>query len=189
MTIYQKSIWGIITLLGIMLSIWTTMLALHEDNESPNTTSSSADAFMQNVSAVFLDKEGKPSLKINTPEMIHYEKEDATLLTTPEITLYRKSPNPWYITAQYGKATAGIENVTFWQNVVLHHAADDHNPATVIKTATLTFHPHQKTAETTDPIVMEQPNLIVKSVGMLADMKTGNIKLLSHTQGEYVPNS
>ncbi|MCW5582746.1 MAG: LPS export ABC transporter periplasmic protein LptC, partial [Gammaproteobacteria bacterium] len=63
------------------------------------------------------------------------------------------------------------------------------SPATLIKTPTLSVQPNKQIAETNDLITLIQPNLVVKSTGMYADMNTGNIKLLSQARGEYVPNS
>jgi len=147
------------------------------------------DAIMENVSAVIMDKQGKPSLKIVSPRMLHFAANDTTQLLEPELTLYRKSPKPWFIKAKYAKATQGIEKVNFWEDVSIHHAADQGNPATLIRTPTLTVHPNKQIALTDDLITLIQPNLIVKATGMFADMNTGDIKLISQARGEYVPNS
>jgi lipopolysaccharide export system protein LptC len=143
---------------------------------------------MENITAVIMDKQGKPSLKIVTPKMVHYAANDTTHLTSPKLTLYRKSPQPWFITAAFAKATQGIENVNFWDNVVVKHAADNSSPSTLIKTSTLMVHPNQQIAETHDVITLLQPNLVINATGMHADMNTGDIKLLSAARGEYVPN-
>jgi lipopolysaccharide export system protein LptC len=147
------------------------------------------DAIMEDVHALIMNQQGRPEMKIVTPKMIHFIENDTTNLIAPKLTLYRKSPNPWYITARFGKATQGIENVDFWDNVTIHHAADQNNPATLIKTSTLTVHPKQKTAETKAFITMVQPQIIIKAIGMRANMNTGDINLLAQTRGEYAPNS
>ena len=146
------------------------------------------DAFMEDVVTTILDKEGNPKLEITTPKMVHFSKEDTTRLLTPHLTLYRDSPEPWYITSQYAKAWQGIENVNFWQDVNIQHAADEKSPQTTIKTSTLTVHPNQRTAQTDAPITLLQPNMTVNAVGMFADMNSGDIKLLSNTRGEYFPD-
>jgi lipopolysaccharide export system protein LptC len=112
-----------------------------------------------------------------------------THLSTPQLTLYRKSPVPWYVTSKFAEATKGAEHVNFREDVMVQHAADQHNPATVIKTATLTVLPNAEVAETSDEITMEQPNIVIKGIGMRADMNTGDIQLLSQARGVYVPNS
>lgn len=152
-------------------------------------TASLPDAIMEDVTALIMDKQGKPTMKVITPKLIHFTADDTTHFTTPQLIFYRKSPKPWYVTSKYARATQGIENVHFSNDVIVHHAADDRNPATLIKTTQLTVHPNQQTAETDEFITLIQPNITVKATGMFADMNTGDIKLLSQARGEYEPNS
>src|SRR3990167_2653924 len=137
------------------------------------------DAYMENVTAIIVDKVGKISMKIVTPKMLHYAQNDKTDFIDPQLTLYHKSPNPWFVESRTAQALHGINNVVFKGDVTIHHPADYNNPATVIKTTTLTVHPNERTAETTEAITMIQPNSVIKAVGMHADMDSGNIRLLS----------
>lgn len=172
-----------------LASLITIAFIFYRPTVNPTSTAPELpDAIMENVVSVIYDKLGKPRLKIATPRMVHYIENDVTNLTTPEVTLYRKSPQPWRITAHYAKATDGTDNVDFWDNVIIQHNGDLHAPTTLIKTPTLTVHPDSQTAQTNDPIMLIQPNIVVKSVGMFADMDNGNIKLLSEAIGEYVPD-
>lgn len=164
-------------------------LAYGPDMSSGRDENLMPDAYMENVTAIILDKVGKVTMKIVTPRMVHYAKDDTTDFTDPQLTLYHKSPNPWFIESKTAKAWHGIDNVIFKDDVTIHHPADYNNPATVIKTTTLTVHPNEKIAETAEPITMIQPNSVMKAIGMHADMDSGNIRLLSQAQGEYVPES
>lgn len=176
-----------ITVVG--LTVWTTMLSLRPNAAPVINTSMYPDAIMEDVTAVVLDKQGKPSMKIVTPKMVHYNENDTTHLTSPKLTIYRQSPKPWVITAEFAKATQGTENIHFQENVIVHHPADATNPATLIKTSSLLVHPDSQIAETTALITLIQPSLTVKATGMYANMKNGDIKLLSRARGEYVPSS
>jgi lipopolysaccharide export system protein LptC len=147
------------------------------------------DAYMEEVNALIMDKDGKLKMKIQTPRLVHFNNDDITNLTAPLITLYRQSPMPWYISSNYAKSTQGIDNVHFRENVVIRHAMDKSTPETVIKTTSLMVHPNAKTAETNELITLLQPNLTMTSIGMIANMDSGDIKLLSQPRGEYVPNS
>lgn len=177
----------IVSVLGI--TTWVMYFSMHTEQPVAAPQALRADAIMEDVSAVIMDKQGKPSMKIIAPKMIHFALHDTTRLIDPELTLYRKSPKPWYIKAKNAKATEGIDNVNFWDDVTLHHAADENNPVTLIKTPSLTVQPGKQIALTKDLITLIQPNLVVKATGMYADMNTGDIKLISQARGEYVPNS
>lgn len=171
------------------VTTWTTYLSYRPQHVAAPNIKKLPDAYMEEIVALVLDKQGKPSMKVVTPKMVHYAENDTARLTSPQITLYRKSPTPWYISADYATTANGAEYVNLWDNVVIHHAADDNNPATLIKTQTLALQPNKQIAETNNVITLIQPNLVVKATGMYADMNTGNIKLLSQARGEYVPNS
>ncbi|TAK77517.1 MAG: LPS export ABC transporter periplasmic protein LptC [Gammaproteobacteria bacterium] len=171
------------------LAAWTTFMSYRPQTPNAAPPSNLPDAYMEDVVAVIMDKEGKPKMKIVTPKMVHYGENDTTQLTSPELTLYRQSPQPWHITSRYAKAMEGTDIVDFWDNVMILHTADKNNPATVVKTTALTVYPNKQTAETKEFITLEQPHLLVKAVGMQADMNTGDIKLLSQTRGEYVSDS
>ncbi len=167
------------------LAVWTTLLSFHPP-AIVTVNNNSPDAFMEDVVALIMDKQGKPHMKIVTPKLVHYPEKDTTQLTSPELTLYRNSLEPWFIKSRFATATDGTDYIHFWDNVTIHHAADENNAATFIKTTTLTVFPNKKLAETNQLITLIQPNLLVKSLGMKANMNTGDIKLLSEARGEYV---
>src|SRR5688500_14629018 len=123
---YKNTLISFIMIIIVGLTAWSTMLPY-----SPKNTLTSAsphllpDAFMEDISALILDKQGKPKMKIVTPKMVHYTENDTSNLIKPQLTLYRKSPKPWFISSHYAKATQGIDKVDFWENVNIHHAADE----------------------------------------------------------------
>ena len=184
---YRNIILSFMMMVGVGLAGWTIFVAYRPTTNITPKSAALPDAFMEDIKTIILDKYGKPKMKLSTPKLIHFTENDTTQLQAPQLTLYRKSPNPWYITAQHAQATDGIDNIRFWENVIIHRAADENNPATVIKTSLLIVHPNQKTAETSHFITLNQPNLVVKATGMYANMNTGDIKLLSNARGEYVP--
>ncbi len=186
---YKNSITSTILIAAMALATWVTMLAFWPQSITVAPANNQPDAYMEDVTAVFMDKFGKPRMKIVTPKLIHYAANDTTNLTQPQITLYRKSPAPWFITSRYATATHGIDNVDFKDDVTIHHPADENMPATLIKAPTLIVHPTVETAETNEQIELIQPNITIKATGMRADMDSGVIKLLSQAKGEYVPDS
>lgn len=186
---YKGSMTSVVIIAAISFAAWLTLLSIWPQNSVIGTTAiEQPDAYMEDVNAVFMDKFGKPKLKIATPKLTHFQTNDTTNFDSPQLTIYRKSPAPWYVSSHYAKATHGIDNVDFREDVTIHHPGDQHMPATIIKAPTLIVHPNNETAETNEPIELIQPNLVVKAVGMRANMNSGAIKLLSQAKGEYVPD-
>lgn len=185
---YKNLIISLSLLLTITLLTWMSIgFWSYRTQEVKLLNPNLPDAFMQDVVALLLDKEGHLKLKIVSPKLIHYVSDDTTRLYFPKLTLYRKSPKPWLITAKNAKATDGIENIDFWDNVVIHHEEDDRNPSTLIKTSALTVFPNQNLAETEKHITLIQPSLKVNAKGMKANLNTGDVNLLSEAKGEYAP--
>jgi lipopolysaccharide export system protein LptC len=144
---------------------------------------------MEEVTAIIMNKDGHPSLRVESPKLEHYAENDRTNIIKPHITIYRDSPEPWTIHADYAKTTHGTEQIYFWGHVVIYHENDIKNPTTSIKTDTLTVFPEEQIAQTGDQIVITQPDTFIEAVGMLANLNEGTVKLLSQTRGEYVPHS
>jgi lipopolysaccharide export system protein LptC len=178
--------YAFLLMLAIGLSSWSIIVSHPFHTPILQSDPKEADSFMQDVVAVIFNKEGKPALKLEAPHMIHYPENDSTLISTPHVTIYRQTPKPWYVDAEHAKTNHGINEIVFWSHVNIHHPADQENPKTSLKTATLTIHPDQKTAVTDQPIIFNQPDTTIHAIGMLADWEAGTIKLLSETQGDYV---
>ncbi len=147
------------------------------------------DSYMENITATIIDKTGFQVLKIESPKMVHYSKNDTMDITTPHITFFRQSPEPWHINSDFAKATQGIEQILFWSNVVIHHNEDIAAHTTTMKTETLTVFPAKKIASTQDAVLITQPDTTIRAIGMWANLNDGIIKLLTDTKGEYAPNS
>ncbi len=181
----------IVTLLLILaagLSSWSILIS-KKAHITPSGKPNEPDAFMENVTATIINKEGVRSILIESPRMVHYAENDTTVIETPKITIYRNSPEPWLINSDYARATQGTNKIFFWSNVVIHHPYDESTPITTFKTNTLTVFPQDKRAETADAVVLTQPETVVHAVGMTANLNDGEVKLLSQARGEYVPSS
>ena len=186
--VYSYKLVSVLMLALIGLTLLVTLSPFGADHKTVAPLSDLPDAFMENVTVLIFDKQGKPKMKIAAPKMVHYTNNDTTQLNVPTITLYRQSPQPWYITSHYAEAKHGADQVDFRDNVVVQHAADINAPATIIKTETLTILPNIEIAETQDAITMTQPNIVIHGIGMRANIQSGDIQLLSQARGEYVPS-
>ncbi|MBV8802095.1 MAG: LPS export ABC transporter periplasmic protein LptC [Gammaproteobacteria bacterium] len=184
----KNSLIGLLLILSIGLSSWSILIGKKSQALAPTNSSTEPDAYMEEVIAIILNKQGAPSMKIETPKMVHYAENDVTDISKPHITVYRQSPEPWYINSTFAKAKDGIDQILFWDNVIIHHAEDSANPTTTMTTTSLTVFPNQQLAKTDQSITVTQPNATLHAVGMLANMNDGTVKLLSNARGEYVPS-
>lgn len=180
---------GLLLIAAAALSLWSIWLTRQSSPTHP-ISSNRPDAFMEDVTALIINKEGKPVLKVVAPKMTHYPADDSTDINTPTITVFRKeSPNPWFINANHAKTIQGIQQINFWENVVIHHPADKRNPLTTMHTNSLTVFPEKQIAETQEPVVIKQPASTIHAIGMLANLNDATVRLLSQAREDYVPNS
>lgn len=170
-------------LLALGLSTWSIFLSSQSRMKYQNAIDQ-PDAFMENVTATMMNKQGKPALKIETAKMIHYPNDSARV-EAPHITIYRDSPQPWSIDAAYAILTEGLAEITFHHNVIIHHPHDPKHPQTIMRTDSLKVLPEKKIAHTDDSITLLQPNLTVYAIGMLANLNDSTVKLLSQARQEY----
>ena len=169
---------------AVLLSGWSAFIIYHKESALPDTLGR-PDAYMEDVVATVIDKQGHPTLKMVASKMTHYLHNDATEITKPLLTLYRKSPKPWQLTALHAKSQQGLSQIVLWEDVVIHHPGDGQNEKTTLLTPTLTVFPDKQLATTTDPVVIIQPNTEIHAIGMNADLASGSVKLLSQARGEY----
>lgn len=185
--ILRKNLICLLCFTACALSLWSIFLLSKSNILTTTDTSHEKDGFMEGVIAVAINKQGEPALKLETPMMVHYPDNDTTELATPHVIIYRHSTEPWHINAKYAKSTQGLTEITFWNNVVIHHLPDKSNPFTTIHTETLTIIPNQHIAKTDDRITVTQPNMAATGIGMLADWNNGTVQL-QNAKEEYVPN-
>jgi lipopolysaccharide export system protein LptC len=176
-------------IISVALSSWSIFVSNRTPLISHPKSERLPDAFMEDIVALILNKQGTPALKVVAPKMVHYSNDDATEIQNPIVTIYHHSPNPWKIHSDFAKTVQGISQILFWSHVVIHHLQDQENPTTTMQTTALTVFPDKQVAETDQPVTILQPDSTVEAVGMTADINDGTIKLLSKAKGEYVPTS
>jgi lipopolysaccharide export system protein LptC len=189
LTALRNTTISLLLMLAAGLSIWSIIISNKHPAPTVQNDPAKADSYMEDVIATMLGKDGKPTLKLISPKMIHFPENDSTKILTPRLTIFRKSPNPWYVDADYAKTKNGISEILFWDHVVIHHPSDIENPNTSLQTQALTIFPDQQIARTDLPVTFIQPDTVVHAKGMLANLNDSTIKLLSETQGDYVPNN
>lgn len=181
---------GFLIIIAMGLSMWSILITRQSISTSSETASDRPDAFMEDVVATVIDKEGAPALKVVAPKVVHYVENDATDMTSPIITIYRKdSPNPWFINADHAKATQGVDQIVFQNKVTIHHPTDSRYPTTIMHTDSLTVFPEKQLAQTKEAIIINQPASTIHAIGMLANLDDGTVKLLSEAREEYAPGS
>jgi LPS export ABC transporter protein LptC len=82
---------GGLLILAIGLSLLSIRLMTHPPVTSDGLNNQ-PDAWMEDVIATMINKNGQPALKIVSPKMVHYAEDDTTNITQP---IKRKRRREW----------------------------------------------------------------------------------------------
>lgn len=169
----------------VLAAIYTSWLVQQTTarHSSSKMSTNYPDAFLETVTAVQMDKDGKPHTKLTSPNVIHYPLNDTALFTDPHFVLYSEKQNPWHMTALHGRTTSGVNKIDLWGNVVLHQDPGPHNKNLTMKTSYLAIFPKKNYAETTHAVTFIEPNTRLTAVGMHAFLDEKRVELLTNTRG------
>jgi len=146
------------------------------------------DAFLTQVTAFYLNKDGKLQTQFNSPKMLHYYSGNKTEFENPHFLIYTKNTSPWHIFALHGQATYGIESVELWDNVHIHQDQGKTNHELNLQTSSVTLHPKTQTANTNQPVLLIQPGYQVSATGVNLSLKEEKVDLMSNAKGEFSAN-
>lgn len=175
---------SLILLLGLALSWWLIRNNFEIHNSIAANQPNTPDQYMLQMDYTRFNSLGKLQDKIYAVKIIHFQNQDSSLLTQPRLLSYTNEYN-WDITADHGTSINGNEQILLKDHVIIKRLTVADNSLMVIKTSSLTAYPYKQMALTNQPVTVEQPDSIINSVGMIANLKTGNIKFLSKTKGIY----
>jgi lipopolysaccharide export system protein LptC len=126
---------------------------------------------------------------LETPLITHTPENNTHLLTTPHIFVMESDQEPWEIHAHYATATQGGKQINFSQHVRIKQKKQGNHAATLLATEDLTYFPSQKKASTTRDVVVTQAGNQIRSTGLIADLTTNTVHLLSNARGHYVQST
>src|SRR3989338_2861553 len=143
------------------------------------------DTFMTDIHAMQIDLLGKVHTTLSGPNATHYEQDDTTLFDNPYYITKSAQGPPWHILGDHGKAIGGMNTIILWGHVLIFQPPGKNSQNLTLTTSRLTYYHDRSFAETDQPVTLTQPGNLTHGVGLQADLKTGYIKLLSDSSGQY----
>lgn len=173
--------------IAVLISGWLLVKIDENDNDKTNlTVPQHMTAFAKQVTALRFDEDGKLVSELYVAKLKHFS-DDSSDLEQPFLKLYSDEHEPWEIKADQGHATDGVRMIELWDNVRLHQNHNGNHQEITIKTTRAKVYPEQNYAETDQPVDFVQPGVTIKSIGVKAHFKQGQVELLSNAQGQYEP--
>jgi lipopolysaccharide export system protein LptC len=172
-----------ILVIAIAFSFWIihTSRSIKPAKSQPHTP----DAFMENISAVQIDKFGKPINTFTATKVLNYKQENKSNFDNPFIVHYVPNAPPWHISAKYGQSLDNNQTIILTVNVKVHQLPGPNSHNTTLTTSKLTYYPKKAFVITHQPVTITQPGSIVHAIGLTADLNKSVIKLMSKVHGQY----
>lgn len=182
----QNRLHLILIILLIAISTSTTWLIITSGQVTlPQNKPQNPDSFITDVNAIQFDKLGKPGHIFKSPLLINYLQDNTTKITNPFYIFQNNNEPPWHVQSDQGKAIHGAKTIVLTGHVKIRQLPGINSRNLTLFTDKIIFYPKRSFAETDRPVTIKQPGIIIQGIGLEANLKTGEIKLLSKMRGEY----
>lgn len=175
---------AVLLILIVIATVFYQQSNPRTDNSNPV---SKPDQYTFNATLYAYDEQGLVGSILHARKLVHFQDNNTTALTDPDMTTYTDKRQAWHIRAQHGLMQHGIEVVHLWGDVVITQQGSAQQTQTTIQTTQITYHPKTAVLETDRQVKVARPGMTLNAQGMTANLKQGVIKTTSHSRGEYDP--
>ncbi|SDR72082.1 LPS export ABC transporter periplasmic protein LptC [Pseudomonas oryzae] len=145
---------------------------------------SAIDFFVENARSVQFQADGKLHYRMTATRLEHLRSSDTTLLSQPDLLLYRGSDYPWHVQSERGEVSPGGTQVELIDAVRVERTDAKGRP-TILTTSRLSVFPEREYAETAQPVRIEAANGVTSATGMQAYLNESRMLLKSNVRGQH----
>ncbi|ROM87066.1 LPS export ABC transporter periplasmic protein LptC [Pseudomonas brassicacearum] len=128
--------------------------------------------------------DGKVQYEMTADKVDHVKATDITLVTTPDLNMFRGTEFPWHVQSKRAEVNSGGTEVELIDSVRVART-DEKNRTTIITSTRMTVFPQQQYAQTEQPVRIDGAGGVSTGTGMKAYLKESRIHLLSNVRGQY----
>lgn len=143
------------------------------------------DYFVDGLSALKMDPQGKLAYTLSAQKMVHYPDDDTTHLAKPRWVSLGEGKAPVTVTAEQALVSSNGEHVYFQRDVRVVREPSGKQSRLVLETDFLHVVPDEDIAKTDRPVRITDANTVVNAVGLELNSETRVLKLLSNVKGVY----
>jgi lipopolysaccharide export system protein LptC len=154
--------------------------------QSPNAHSpqSDVDFFALNSRTRQFLPDGKLRYDLVSEKFEHLASTDVSLLTHPDLHLYRGIGPPWRVRSERGEVSPNGTEVELIEQVRIERIDAKGKPI-ILTSSRMTVWPDKNYAQTQQPVKIEAANGVTTATGMKAYMDEGRMHLLSNVRGQH----
>lgn len=177
-------VFGSIALLVAAAGYWNVSPESFMDQPAASGNEAAIDYYALNARSVQYLPDGKLQYEMTADKVEHVKATDVTLLTTPDLQMYRGTLFPWHVQSKRGEVSPGGTEVELIDSVRIART-DEKKRTTIITSSRMTIFPQQQYAQTEQVVKIDAAGGATTAKGMKAYLNDGRMDLLSNVRGQY----
>ncbi|MBO0491933.1 LPS export ABC transporter periplasmic protein LptC [Pseudomonas sp. Marseille-Q1929] len=177
-------LFGVIAALFLAVGYWNISPERFLDQPVAQVDQGAIDYYATNAYSIQYLPDGKVQYEITSDKVEHLKTSEVTLLTNPDMNIYRGTEFPWHVTSKRGEVNPDGTEVELIDSVRVART-DDKNRDTVITSSRMTVFPQKQYAQTEQDVRIDGAGGVSTGKGMKAYLKESRIHLLSNVRGQY----
>lgn len=163
---------------------WNISPESFSEKPAKNGVENPIDFYVVNANTVQYQEDGKLHYRMSAAKLEHIKASDITLLTSPNMDLYRGTELPWKIRSEHGEVAPKGTEVELIDKVRVERIDAKGRP-TILTTSRLTVFPEKEYAQTKQAVRIDAANGVTTAQGMKAYLNDGRMLLLSNVRGQH----
>ena len=178
-------LFGVIAVLFAAVGYWNISPGRFlDDTPTAAVDESAIDYYALNARSVQYLPDGKLQYEMTANKVEHVKTSEITLLTQPDLQMYRGTTYPWHIQSKRGEVNPDGSQVELIDSVRVART-DEKNRSTIITSTRMTVFPQKQYAQTEQAVRIDGAGGVTTGKGMKAYLKDGRMDLLSNVRGQY----
>jgi len=128
---------------------------------------------------------GRPRYHLQAASLRHYADDDTADLTAPRLKIFRKELSPWWVQSKRAVVASGGTAVVLQDDVQARRLTEVPADKLELFTSVLKVIPDRQYAETAAPVRLISAQGVTRGVGLEADFKAQQYRLLAQVSGDY----
>ncbi|MEG0862381.1 MAG: LPS export ABC transporter periplasmic protein LptC [Pseudomonas sp.] len=178
------ALYSVIAALLVAVGYWNISPESFLDKPVASADKSAIDYYATNVHSVQFLPDGKMQYEMTADKVEHLMASEVTLLTTPDLQMYRGTTYPWHVQSERGEVNPDGSEVELIESVRVART-DEKNRTMIITSSRMTVFPQKQYAQTEQAVRIDGAGGVTTGNGMKAYLKDGRMDLLSNVRGQY----
>ena len=170
-----------------VLSYWAFEQLAPDEADGAGGLAHYPQYYMENFSALSMDRDGAPKHRLNAVYMAHYPQDDTSELRQPELALFRVGRPPVLVSADKGWVTSGNDVILLKGNVRLRRDDESGERRLTLLAEDARLLVDAEYAETTRPVRLRYGRMVTDADGMRAYLAEERMELTGNVQTRIAP--